>query len=355
MGGLELRKEKIGFRLRLRNRDAGLEAAENRQRVAPSAPEVHNGGHVEIHLHSRGENRAEIERGGQDTDHGDRSGDAAGRGVDGDGLPDNRRVAAKLALPERMAQQRRGPAAFAALIGREEPSQGGLDAQHREEVFGYLDADHGQRIAQAREFVLNGVEESLVARHTLERTVITAELLECGDRVGLVREAALATIRSEPHQPARLAEGQRTQQDGVDHAEDRDIGADSQGQHQDNDAGKRAISPQGAQGKAQVLAQDVQRRQAASIAMLLHRPLHAAKADEGLAARLFRQHALAEIVLDPRVDMGADLGSEINIEWLPAKCGDDAAPRPPKRIDQLSPPSPENASTRPITSVNLCQ
>jgi hypothetical protein len=53
--------------------------------------------------------------------------------------------------------------------------------------------------------------------------------------------------------------------------------------------------------------------------MLLRRPRHSAEAHERLAARLFRLHARAEILLDGGVDVGSNLGVEIGIEGLAAK------------------------------------
>ena len=181
------------------------------------------------------------------------------------------------------------------------------------------------------------------------------KLLECGDRVGLVGESAFAAVGGEPDQLIRAPERKGAQQDGIDHAENGDVRADSEGQHEDDDAGEGTVAAQGAEGEAQVLAQQVERRQAAGFAMLLHGAGDTAEADERRAARLFGRHAEAKIVLDGGVEVGGDLGVEVAIERRAAKDGEDAVPGAANGIDHHLSPSEENARTRPMTPVNFRQ
>ena len=51
----------------------------------------------------------------------------------------------------------------------------------------------------------------------------------------------------------RIREGQGTEQEGIDDAEDGDVDADAEGEDEDGDSGKAAIAAQGAEGVANVL------------------------------------------------------------------------------------------------------
>ena len=57
-------------------------------------------------------------------------------------------------------------------------------------------------------------------------------------------------VAGDPGQAARIMERQRPQQNSIDHAEDRDIGADAESEDQDSDHCECAIAAQGAQSKA---------------------------------------------------------------------------------------------------------
>ena len=82
-----------------------------------------------------------------------------------------------------------------------------------------------------------------------------------------------------PCQSVRVAERERPQQDGVDDTEDRDVGADSQSQHQDDNGGKRAVAPQSAQAEADVLDQCLEEIAGEGLAGFLPEALVAAKLD----------------------------------------------------------------------------
>src|ERR1700675_715319 len=79
---MQTRENNVGFGLRLRQGDAGLEAANQCEGVSPIAHVVKNGGDEEVGVRTWGEDRTEIETGRQDADHGDRM------IVEGDGLAD---------------------------------------------------------------------------------------------------------------------------------------------------------------------------------------------------------------------------------------------------------------------------
>ena len=62
-----------------------------------------------------------------------------------------------------------------------------------------------------------------------------------------------AVGRGDPNEALGLVEGQRAQQDGMDDAEDDDVGPDAEGKDQDGDGGEAAIAAQGAQRVAEIL------------------------------------------------------------------------------------------------------
>src|ERR1700741_34720 len=86
---LKVREETISFLLRSSSGNLRLEAADNGKRVAPGAPEVHDGRNKQVDLLAGSKDRAEIEAGGENTDDGDRAVDGSGAGVDRDGLSDD--------------------------------------------------------------------------------------------------------------------------------------------------------------------------------------------------------------------------------------------------------------------------
>jgi hypothetical protein len=68
----------------------------------------------------------------------------------------------------------------------------------------------------------------------------------CRHGISLIGKATLSLVGCEPGEPLRIAKGQRPQENGVDHAEDGDIGADAQRQDQYGDQGEAAIPAQDA-------------------------------------------------------------------------------------------------------------
>jgi hypothetical protein len=87
-------------------------------------------------------------------------------------------------------------------------------------------------------------------RHTAEGNAVRPPLLvvELGDP-GLV-EAVCGVGVPEHHQPLRVSERQRPEQDGVDDAEDCGVGADAQRERQERDAGEGRLLEEGAESIA---------------------------------------------------------------------------------------------------------
>src|SRR5437867_5962261 len=78
---------------------------------------------------------------------------------------------------------------------------------------------------------------ALVHRHPLERLCIPLPVVELAG--GELEESTTGRPGEDPHQAFRLLERQGTQQDRVDDAEDRRVGADAKRQHADDGNGER--------------------------------------------------------------------------------------------------------------------
>ena len=146
MRGPDLWVHDVGFGLRLRYGDAGLQQANDRQHVSPGANVIHDDGGKNVRLYPGMKDTAEVEAGGQHAD------DGYGAIVERNRLTDNRGIAGKLPLPEGIAQQNRRPAAFDGFLGSEETPKLGLNAEHGKEVAGDPDAGKHARLAAARHF-----------------------------------------------------------------------------------------------------------------------------------------------------------------------------------------------------------
>jgi hypothetical protein len=221
--GPELRHQHIHFRLCLCDSHSGLQTAHQSQRVALVAQDIHHARDINIHLQPRRKHGPEIERGREHAYHRHRM------IVEQDRAPHNGSIPGKLALPEEISQQHRGRPTLSALLGSEQPSQLRLDPQHGKEIRSYRYGGKLLWLAVARQFVIGIAEERIVGGHILKGTIVALELLIGRHGVGHGGKAAHSALTSHPDELLRIAKRQRAQQDGIDHAEDRDIRADSQG------------------------------------------------------------------------------------------------------------------------------
>ena len=89
--------------------------------------------------------------------------------------------------------------------------------------------------------------------------------------------------------------GQRAQQDGIDHAEDCNIGADAEGEDQNRHHGEGAIAAQGAQSKAQVLSDGGDPQRAPAFPAIFFDLVQAAEGESRGASGLLFRHAGAHI------------------------------------------------------------
>src|SRR5580704_10587995 len=106
---------------------------------------------------------------------------------------------------------------------------------------------------------------------------------------------------------------QRSQQNSLNQCEDRGVPADSESESKDSDGSEAGIFAQHAHAEANVLEERFQRRQAATVADRFFGLVEAAKLNQSLAAGFFGRHTGAEIVINMKLQMGLEFGSEIAV------------------------------------------
>lgn len=222
MRGLHLRIHNVGFGLRLRYCDAGLQQANHRQHVSPGLDVIHDDGGKNVRFYPGMKDTAEVEAGGQNAD------DGYGSIVERNRLTHNGGVGRELPLPEGMAQQNRWPAAFDGLLGGEETPKLGLNAEHLKEVVGYQYAGQNTRLAAARHFRIRRCKKRYVGRYVLKGLVVASNFLVGIYAEGRFGEGSRPVVTGHPSEAARIMERQRPQKNGIDHAEDRDVDADAE-------------------------------------------------------------------------------------------------------------------------------
>ena len=94
--------------------------------------------------------------------------------------------------------------------------------------------------------------EGEVSRHLGQGLCAIPQIQHVPDLRGLPRQAGGVVIR-DPHEALGVGEGQRAEQQGVDHAEDGRACADPEAGDGDREQGESRIAPQGANCVAKVL------------------------------------------------------------------------------------------------------
>ena len=156
--------------------------------------------------------------------------------------------------------------------------------------------------------------ESLEGGNCLISKALVAEFFIGVGGIGGARETAGAGRRSYPNELLRIRERQRTEEKGVDDAEDDDIGANSDGENSDGDEGKGTVFTQGANGVANILKKIVEFLEGAGFAMNFAGLLRATEMDQRLASGLGGGDAALKVVVDGELQMGGHFGLEAGIE-----------------------------------------
>jgi len=100
---------------------------------------------------------------------------------------------------------------------------------------------------------------------------------------------------------------QRFEKDGVNHAEDRGVGADAEREREDGDRGESGIFPQHAEGEAEILKRGFNERQAAEFAICFFELRSAAEANARGASGFFWRHATGDVFLRGEFEMRIEL------------------------------------------------
>ncbi len=116
--------------------------------------------------------------------------------------------------------------------------------------------------------------------------------------------------------------GQRLEQDAVDHAEDRGVGADAERKGDDGDHGEQGLMAQRTQRVAKVLSQHAQSLRAAHpaepplVGGSTHAPkmVEIAEAPERFEPRRLRRHAAGDQLLDDFFEMKAELLLDVGFD-----------------------------------------
>jgi hypothetical protein len=114
------------------------------------------------------------------------------------------------------------------------------------------------------------------------------------------------------------------QEDGVDDAEDGDVGSDAEGEYEGDDGGEGAFAAagEGAECEFEILEEGVESGDAAGFALEFFGLGDGAEAEEGLAAGFGGVHAGAEVVGDGGVEVEGDFGFEFGVQLLGLLAGE---------------------------------
>src|SRR5215467_7511512 len=151
-----------------------------------------------------------------------------------------------------------------------------------------------------------------------------------------------------------IAKRQRSQHNRVHHAEDCDVCPYSKCKNQDGNNCEAKVALQHAEGKAQILPQDVDPRQTARLAMPLKGLLHSTKSNESLTPGFFRRQTTAEIFFHCHFKMRGHLFADFMIQLFAAEERAELVEYLSEGITHSSPPS-LMARTRPMTPASRCQ
>ena len=144
------------------------------------------------------------------------------------------------------------------LLRPEQAPCGWLDAERLKESLRDKHSRGRHWLAVPEELEIVGPGKGEVAADRLKRAVLLLEVLRRVRGVSLTGFAGFGILFYNPHKLLRLGERQRAQKLCVDHAEDGNVGANSESQDDDRDQRESTITAQRAQGIFQVLRKNIQ-------------------------------------------------------------------------------------------------
>ena len=133
-----------------------------------------------------------------------------------------------------------------ASSAREGAAHGGLHAEDLKEVGDDIDAGGGDGSAAELEAEVVGAGEGEVAGDVLIGAAADAEFVVGVGGVCRAGEAAFGGRGSDPEELLGVGKGERAQHEGVDDAEDGDVGTDGEGEDEDGDGGEAGVATEGA-------------------------------------------------------------------------------------------------------------
>ncbi len=296
--------------LRLRRSNARFETPDNAQPEIASAVE-----RVVVSQRQRRPQRDIVRRKPETARrHAD---DCEGFAIEPDRLPIQARSVAKAPPPQRVAQHHNTVIAVNALFAREPAPLRRIDAEQREEIRIHPCADHPLRLFIAGDVVITRA----VSREMREALIALLPFAVIGHRGAYISRAARHIHRQQPRQLFRFRIWQRTQQHGIDDAEDRRVRADAQRQREDGNQGESGILQQHSRAVTKILQQVLDEADSSHIAAFLLSLLNTAQGAQGSVARLLRCHAFSDIFLNLPLEVIADLLVQFLLDLLAAEQG----------------------------------
>ena len=259
--------------------------------------------------------------------------------VEVDRAPQNARIAAELAMPEPMAENRDGVLAGHVFRRRERAAEQRLRAQRVEQVGRDLPEPHPHGVAGSRQVDLPDVPR----RHALHAAELRAVVHEL--RVGHPRLVPALPLAPDHHAAGGFGVGERRQQNRVSDAEDRRRRADAERQREQRGRGEAGRPAEPAEGVSKVLLEGVDDGQAAAIAVSLLHLVDAAEVAAGGQAGGLGAHPLRLVLARLHLQVERHLVVEVLLLARPANGGHQPLPHRP---DHRS--SPTGRRNRPMSA-----
>ena len=140
------------------------------------------------------------------------------------------------------------------------------------------------------------------------------------------RKMSVAILRGgakDPFQLGAIGVRQRLEQDVVDQAEDRSVGADAESERDNGKEGVAGGFPQRTHAEAQILRQVFQPAPAALLAHLLLDISHVPELAKRGIMRLLRGHPACDVLPSPLLQVQAHFLRHVSFESIPAKQRDE--------------------------------
>ncbi len=209
------------------------------------------------------------------------------------------------------------------LVRPEHPAELGRDAEHGEEVGRRDRGAHALRLALSFHAAAGEIEARwVVRRQPGEHAALIAKIGVVGPRVDVRAHPHRPIVHEHHRQALRLRIGERAQNHGVDHGEDRRRGPDPQRQREHGDDRERGCVAQRPGGVAQILNQighgfppmAVLRASVIVRAQRTADTIEIADSRERRATSLVGGQAEREVVADAHLDVEAQLVVDVGVD-----------------------------------------